>query len=392
MAFDLGRQLRQHNNSLLQQLFLEQGELLDFPWSTLKKSDVKSIVHGISSISAGKRREIQSLLQRIAMLSDSRGLRVIHEELAQRCPTLVPEWKSQKNRADQVLWVYLNARKVFDEAAIFARADALSTTRYFNRWSQVLCDNVEVTPERVEILRQSLKNYSKDKLREEHCEVSHHKRLNGDEYFFAYLPDWPNNFDVFTDEGALHSLDLPTAFTIVFAFEPTTGVLEMIASGGISVQQQLRRLFYKSICQLDVDNADPDKPQFALDHLLQSGFRFETEPADGIETVTVTQILLIPLVEVEGIDGLMVRFNKRMTWPDSIRVVDDLLGSRDLSRDQVAVDNIQIRMQLFGDGTRRGKPLTLRVSPRTSNLKSVDDEQIQFVADRCLRKWGIINA
>lgn len=392
MVFDLRKQLRQHDNGLLQQLFTEREELQDVSWSALKKTEVNPIIAGIKGLSPCRRREVQVLLQSIAKLADPRGLKVIHEELSQRHPTLVPTWGALKNRADKVLWVYLNARDAFEEAAVFARADSLSVTRYFNRWSQVPCSGFQATQERIEALEAALRtHYSLKELRGEHCEVRHYTRLNGDEYFFAYLPDWPDNFDVFTDDGELQSLDLPAAFTNLFVFEPSTGAIEMIATGGNSAQQQLRRIFYQAMCQQKVDDADPDKPEYLLDQLLQPGFTFETVLTDRIETVTVPQVLLVPLVEADGLEGLQPRFRKGIAWADSLALIDDLLQSRDLSRDQVGVDQIQIRIQFLGDGTKRGKTLTLRISPRSCNLKAEDDEELQVVADRCLRRWGVIN-
>jgi hypothetical protein len=85
-----------------------------------------------------------------------------------------------------VLWVYLNARDAFEEAAVFARADALSVTRYFNRRSQVPCGGFEASDERIDALKAGLRtHYSQNELRGEHCEVHHYTRLNGDEYYFA---------------------------------------------------------------------------------------------------------------------------------------------------------------------------------------------------------------
>ena len=392
MVFDLRKQLKQHDNGLLRQLFTERGELQDVPWSSLKKTEVNPIIAGIKALPACQRRQIQVLLQSIAKLADNRGLKVIHEELSQRYATLVPTWGALKNRADKVLWVYLNARDAFEEAAVFARADALSVTRYFNRWSCDSGSEFQATPERVEALKAGLRaHYSQKELRGEHCEVHHYTRLNGDEYFFAYLPDWPDNFMVFNDDGELSSLDMPTAFTNLFVFEPSTGALEMIATGGNSSQQQLRRVFYQAMCQQEVDDADPDKPEYLLDHLLQPGFTFPIELADHIESVTVPQVLLVPLVEAAGLEGLQPRFRKGMSWADALALIDDLLDARDLSRDQVGVDHIQIRIQFMGDGTKRGKSLTLRVSPRSCNLKAEDDEELQVVAKRCLIRWGVLN-
>jgi len=392
MAFDLRAQLKRHDNGLLQQLFAERKELLAVQWAVLKKSQVDPIVAAIRALSPCKRRQIQVLLQSIAKLADNRGLKVIQEELSQRHPELVSTWGALKNRHDKVLWVYLNARDAFKEAAVFARADALRVTRYFNRWSEAPCDGFAATPDRIEALKTALKaHYSQNELRGEHCEVHHYTRLNGDEYFFAYLPDWPDNFMVFNDDGELETLDVPTAFTNVFVFEPSSGAIEMIATGGNSAQQELRKIFYREMCKAEVEEADPDKPEYLLDHLLQPGFTFETKLADRIETVTVPQILLVPLVEANGLEGLQPRFHKGLSWADALAVIDDLLSSRDLSRDQVGIDHIVVRLQFMGNGTKRGKLLSIRMSPRSCNLKSEDDEELQAVGDRCLRRWRMIN-
>jgi len=391
MVFDLRKQLKQHDNGLLQQLFAERGELQDVSWSALKKTEVNPIIAGIKALPACQRRRIQVLLQSIAKLADNRGLKVVREELSPRYPTLVATWGALKNRADMVLWVYLNARDAFEEAAVFARADALSVTRYFNRWSHAPCQGFAATEEKITLLEAGLRAHYAHEVRGELCKVRHYTRMNGDEYFFAYLPDWPNNFDVFNDDGDVEPLDIPTAFTNLFVYEPSTGAIEMIAAGGNSAQQQLRQIFYRAMCEQDVAEADPDKPEYMLDHLLQHGFTFQTELADRIEAVTVPQVLLVPLVEAGGLDGLQPRFRKGLSWTDSLSVIDDLLGSRDLSRDQVGVDHIQFRLQFIGDGTKRGKSLTIRISPRSCSLKAEDDEELQTIAGGCLRRWGVIN-
>jgi hypothetical protein len=164
---------------------------------------------------------------------------------------------------------------------------------------------------------------------------------------------------VFNDDGELESLDLPTAFTDLFVYEPDTGALEMIASGGSKSQQQLRRVFYRTMCRLEVEDADPESPEYRLDHLLKPDFVFRLEPADRIESVTVPQILLVPLVDDEGaaldLEALSPRFRKSLSWAKALSIIDGLLESRDMRRSQVKVEHIHIRVQFLGDGTRKGK-------------------------------------
>lgn len=391
MVFDLRKQLRIHSNGLLQQFFAGRGELLDLDWDGLTKTEVGPIVAAIQALPPAKRREVQVFFQRVDNLVNNRGLRVIREELSQRHPEKVPTFGALKNRADKVLWVYLNAHDAFEEAVVFARADSLSVGRCFNRWSDAPCGSIAITDERIEALKSGLRtHYSQKELRGEHCEVHHFTRLNGDEYFFAYLPDWPDNFLVFNDDGEMEPLDIPAAFTNVFVYEPATGALDMIASGGLPVQQELRRVFYQAMCGITVEDADPDRPEYQLDHLLDSGFSFPTELQDGIERITVPSVLLVPLVEAPGIKGLEIRFQDGVEWSESRSIINSFLASRDLSPLQVGVDCIFVRFQFLGDGTRRGKVLKLRISPRTCNLKRIDEEELQEVVTRCIRRWEVI--
>lgn len=391
--FDLRNQLKTHDHGLLRQLFDSRGELKELDWSTVRKSYVEPIMAAIRCLPPPNQRLVQVLMRRIANLADNRGLKVIREELSQRHPTMVPTWGALKNRADKVLWVYLNARDAFDEAAVFARADALSATRYFTRWSRPPCEPIQVSEAIVDALEAGLRaHYSNKEMPCAHCEVHHYTRLNGDEYFFAYLPNWPENFMVFNDDGELESLDIPTAFTNLFVYEPSSGALEMIATGGLPAQQELRRVFYKALCGQEIEDGNPDKPEYMLDHLLDSGFSFKHDAADCIENVCVCQVLLIPLVDVGGLDGLQARFRPGLAWSESLRIIDDLLAGRDLSRQQVAIDLIQVRIRFLGDGERRGKSVTIRISPRSCDLKREDDEDVQVVAGRCLKRWRIIDA
>jgi hypothetical protein len=45
----------------------------------------------------------------------------------------------------------------------------------------------------------------------------------------------------------------------------------------------------------------------------------------------------------------------------------------------------------MSDGLRNGTSLTIKMSPRASDLKRIDDEELQAIADRCFRRWGIID-
>jgi hypothetical protein len=393
-SFDLRKVLKQISNKHLQQFFAKRGELLDVPWDGLKEHKIAPIVEAIQALPPAKRRQVQILFKSFLRLSDHAGLKVLLDELRHRYPRKVKHWEALKRRLDKVLWTYLNAQDAFEEAVVFARADSLTATRYWQRWPAVVCQDFAVTDENIAALKEALcAHYREKELRGEHCEIHHYTRRNGAEYLFAYLPDWPDNFMVFNDEGELQSLDVPTAFTNLFVYTPATGMLEMIAAGGKPAQKELRRLFCQGMLGLsDVEDADPERPAYLLDHLLDPGFKFTWEPADRIEEVQVSRLLVLPTVEGHDLDGLGLRLRLGLPWVQALANLDDLLASRDLSRSQVGVEEVRIRVQLMGDGERRGRVLTINVTPRSCDLKSQDDDDLRVLGEKCLRAWGIDHA
>jgi hypothetical protein len=88
--------------------------------------------------------------------------------------------------------------------------------------------------------------------------------------------------------------------------------------------------------------------------------------------------------------GLRLRLG--LPWTQTLQNLDAVLASRDLSRSQVGVEEVRIRVQLMGDGERRGRVLTINVTPRSCDLKSQDDDDLRVLGEKCLRAWGIDHA
>ena len=154
-TFDLRKVLKDIASPLRAQFFGKYRELRKIPFDSLKQKDVDPIVAGLQSMKPNKRREIQVRLQRMVKLQGNPGQKVLLEEIQQRHPDKVAEWAGLTSRIDKVLWTYLNAPDAFEEAVIFARADALSAKRCYNRWPTIAVDGFAVTDERKEALKGS---------------------------------------------------------------------------------------------------------------------------------------------------------------------------------------------------------------------------------------------
>lgn len=175
--FDLRKQLKLHDNPLLREFFAGNPEMLAVPWESLTPHEVEPIVAIWEKMPDDLRRQSQVVLQDVHELSDDRGQRVLTEEIQWRDPDSMPAFSALKSRADKALWAYLHARQAFDEAAIFARADALARGQFANRWNSLPKEPIEVTPEKIAALQEEVRSYYwKKELRGEVCRVHHYPR------------------------------------------------------------------------------------------------------------------------------------------------------------------------------------------------------------------------
>ncbi len=375
------------------QLFSAWPSLRALDWASMrKKTAIEPLVAAVQSLPPEDRRTINLLLRRCLALRTTPGLKVILEELNARYPERVDEWASLHGGLDRVVWTYLNAPDAFEEAAVFARADSLASTRYGRRWTGVPYDSFDAGLERRTALIEALIAMHKEQLRGENCHVNHYRRSGGTEYFFAYLPNWPENFDVFNHNGQLEHIDLATAFSILFVFEKSGGALEIVAQADHATLVALRRAFYAAITNTDVPDADPDKPAFALDHLLTDGFTFAAPGVADLDSATVERLLVFPVLDGHEVQGLQLRIKRGTPWASTLQRLDAMLASNGLTRNQVTIGEVRVRLTLVAHGNKRARSFLINITPKASDLKSQDDDDLRALGDRCLRLWEIIDA
>ncbi len=386
--FDLKATLRQIGPELRKQLLKDLPTLEGFDWEQVKKQKrVDPLFDRLQELDNDQKRDINRLLRTCKTFSSTCGLKVLCEELCQFAPGLIEEWGEQKTRMNKVVWTYLNARRVFEEAIVFVRADELSQRRHWHKWSGINANQFIVNAERIEALKREIIAHHADQLRGDRCEIHPYSRQNGAEYFFAYLPDWPDNFMVFNDDGELEALDVPTAFTIMFVFSPSTGVLEMIAAGGQKVLADLRQRFYRAMTRTEVDEIPPDRPAFELDHVLTEGFKLDANDP-RIALLELKRLMVFPTVEAP-VEGLVFRFRIGTTWASAMEQLDRALKSMDLDRSQVTVEEFVVYMQCVSDGARKGRRQTIRITPQACNLKSQEDEDLRVLGEKVLKTLEI---
>lgn len=385
--FDPRKVLKQISNPLLREFFHRRGELDDVPWDDLTEHKIDAIFEAWQALDEPKKLEVQVILRDVCELADHRGRAVLAEEILWRCPDRAAEFEAQASKADNAMWVYLNVHEAFDEAAMFARADALAAGRYWNRRNSLPKKALVVNEALRDRLAQALTSfYGPTQMRGRHCHIVHYRRSGGGDYFFAYLDDYPDKhlvFDGNSDQPIVRADRY--AFENVFVYNEGDGSMELYAQGGKKLWEPLQTAFCEAVLDEKIDPADPMRPAYQLDHLLTPDFPLPTDPADGVEEARITLLRIAP----PGCGGYIeIKADLKGNRNDIYRKIERWLKAG------VAVEGARVVKASFllkfqGNGHGRQPTMPFDVTPNSSNLKSKPDEQRE-VADRCLKMWKVV--
>jgi hypothetical protein len=386
--FDPRKVLKQISNFQLRAFFAARSELEDVPWDELKETAIEPVFEAWQELPPAERLEVQVILQDINQPADPRGLNVLVEEVSWRCPERMEEFNAWEGRADRAMWVYLNVREAFDEAAMFSRADALAAGRYWIKRDDLPRDTLTVTPATKSDLAAALRGfYWPTQMRGSCCTVEHYTRANGAEYFFAYLDDYPDKKLVFSDAGEVEPRSERYAFENVFVFTPPEGALELFARGGKKVWAPLQVAFCRAVLGVEVDAVDPLKPAYQLDHLLDANFPLRTNPTDGVADARIIRMRLEPKAAPMSYIELKADWKGHPT--EIYQMLDHYLDEHNAPVSAFRLRQAGFRLTLISDGRSKPKPLPFNVScPNTCDLKSQPDE-LRAIGERCLKLWGV---
>ena len=164
----------------------------------------------------------------------------------------------------------------------------------------------------------------------------------------------------------------------------------MIARGGKSVQKSLRKAFCRTVLGIEVDDDEPVRTTYQLDHLLDPAFAFTTEAEDRIAAVHLRRIRVVPKISVPAVEYPELKFKETARHADVLAAIQKLLIAYNLDRSQVEVTQVGIQLQFMSDGHRKPKKMTFNVScPNTCDLKSKPDD-VRVVGERCVKRWEIL--
>lgn len=265
--------------------------------------------------------------------------------------------------------------------------------RYAIRRKDLPKTPVTVTDEVKTALANALRDYFwPTQMRGHHCHIEHNTRCNGDEYFFAYLDDWPDRKLVFEDAGRLKMISARFAFPVLFVYSPREGVLDLMGVSDKSIYYPMQRAFCKSVLGIDVAPANPLRTVYRLQSVLDPSFDYPTAIEDNIARVQLLSIRLKPLGSIRKLRSNLQVFDAAITRSEWLDLIQRALLAYGVGPTQAVVEEAKFKITLLRNGLNRPRSTEIRVVlPSRCSLRNKSEEW-QAIGLRCLNLWGMIDA
>lgn len=384
--FNPKRVLRQVSNPLLREFFEHQGNPLDVAWDMFSNTQIDGIFDAWQLLPERPRKVIEIVFHDVHSMAHEDGLRVIIEEGQYNGENLSSILDSMDSRYDKAIWCFMNRPNIWEPAIRFAKADSLSGGRSWIKRGNMPLAKPKTDTEALGALQDAMSAFYRDRQgRGHHCKVDYFPRGSNHHYYFVYLSDYANTYINFDDAGSFQRMPERRAFEVVFAYDHDSATLEMYAKGGKKVVEPLQSVFCRTILGEHLAPEDPNVKPYQLDGLMELGFRFPTDPEDGIEEVSIRCMRL----------SILGRRRRRITLePDPQKGVDHIyeMLEEDLNRRRLPKSILHVTKATFCfkiNGNACSNSLVFSVThPNSCDLKS-KREELRLLGEKYLKRWKI---
>ena len=380
------RLIRNTSVPSLQQYFAHRADELPMAvnWQAPEPEIVRSLLQAVDEMDDLAVARAVNDAERVVKMADEAGQTAIYSVVQDR--TRLDALRSAHDRS---MWLFLNSPIGFRHAEEVRFTDEHRRSRMYDGF--VGTPNVTLRRDPASI------NAFKAAIRERfaspnvHIDIFDRLRPMFDDddcelvQIAIYREGLPDDFLEF-DNGDLVLRARRPVFEAALTYEPDSGVIEVVAKDRES-RQDLVRFLARDLLGVEFQQERLPFRQYDLSGLLRR-HQFPTDPADGIDSVTVNQLRLMPLDSAgERVTLECLRRFDRTIWDmarERFGDADPLLGGW-----VVTQARLTIRFHPNGE-SRKGRTLPLIVTmPHGCNLKD-QTEREQMVGEKYLRRWGIL--
>jgi hypothetical protein len=375
--------LRQIPKPLLRTFFDRRGELHDIQWAEVGEMDVDPIFEAWQDLPEANRNDVERWFRAVAELATAEGLQTLIEEGQFHGVDLTVCLGQLKGLHEKVFWVYLNHERIFFSAGRLNRADHLNG-RYWRRRTDLPAKKPDVSHPTRELVAQAISKYYRDHQgRGEHCKVEVYLRRDKIHYYFAYPADYADTVIIYNDEGGLERQLQKAAFEVIFAYNESTGTLDVFVQGDKKLRRDMEEIFARLVLKESLPENEPERQPYELNGLRHRDFDFPTDPEDGIQEVRVKALRLS--IVGPGFGRITFESDARRKRGDIYDLMEKSLNHARMNAEAINVTRAVIDV-VFATGARQKTVNFFITHPDTCSLK---DSPEHLKLKEYLRRWGI---
>jgi hypothetical protein len=353
-------------------------------WAATEPTIVREVLSAIVQLARPDRERVENVIDRVAAIADEPGQVALYSVINART-----QLDAMRNANDRALWMFLNEPDAFQRAE---EARFTDDHRRGRMWAGFVCAS-DLTVRRDGPALDAFKRGVRECFDTENVHIDifdrHRAEFDGSDCEIVQVTvysEGPTDDSLEFDRGELIRQPRRPVLEAALTYEPAPGVVEVVAKDSEKREALVRSLAH---VLLGTDFRDQRLPlrQYDLSVLLHA-FNFSTDPADGIESVRVSQVRLMP------IDSAAERVTLECTRQSSVTIWD-MAHERFRAVNPLSGGWVVTQAKLIirfhpNAGSRRGRTLPLTITmPHGCDLKDRTERE-RIVGNEYLRKWGIL--
>ena len=358
--------LRNAPNSLLKQYLEEKKIKHDIDFSKTKETKILPLFTLIIAIENEQlRHEIDSDFQSIFQMSYEGGFKKILETARYAGLDLQPFFETMNGFYEKAFYVFMNHRKIFDDAIRFACTDYLSQ-KYWRKIKNIKPSKNPDYINKVTDLEAGIsEHFCKTEGRGKSCQVDHYNQGNL-HYYFCYPEDYSKS-ELSWVKGIFSKRYINPAFEIIFVYDEYNGTLDSYFDGLKKTDTKLKEIFLNKVFGMD-EITEIEESTYNLDIIKSPAFEFTIPSNSKIQSVTIKHI----------------RFNTKARKIDltenkpkeSVQaIIDDIKKNRqDINLSSDSIDKITIVATLEANNYKGTKTKEFVISKDSISRLNYNDE------------------
>lgn len=353
-------------------------------WSAPEAKLARPILQAVDEMDVETRARIANDVERVGAMADEAGQAAIFGVAPDR-----EQLAALPNGYARALWLFVNDYVRFRQAEEVRYTDDRRRGRMWDGF--IGTANIQVRRDQASL--EAFMAAVKERFESGNVQVDvfdrHRPTFEGEDceivQVTVYREGHPDDFLEFVG-GTLDRRVRRPVFEAALTYETKTGVIEVVAKDREG-RPDLVRLFARDLLATEFQEERLPLRRYDLEGLLEP-HAFPTDPEDGIQSVRVSQLRLMPLdAQGERVTLECMRDAETSIW----EMAKERFGDTDPLCGDWIVTQARLSIRFHPEpGASRGKTLPLTITmPHGCDLKDRTDRE-RLVGEKYLRRWGIV--